>query len=259
MESAPGIVAGARTGLSTIICGLCFLASYVFYPLFASIPLAGTGPVLLMVGLLLFENTRKVDWRTIKEALPVFVTAIFCAFTYSILYGVTYGIIAHLVMFAFSGDLYEFFKNAIHGGVEADVAQHINLDTTIPEHRPRLRSWSTDTCMYTQNTARQAVVEESITRSLSADISDVLDEHAPLETYEPLPRVPMLMIPEHGALMPPRTSRTSNSDESPLIWSARTPLSRRALALRSLRTRRSLSIGESSILSYNYSTEGLRS
>ena len=211
-----------------------------------------------MVGLLLFENTRKVDWRTIKEALPVFITAIFCAFTYSILYGVTYGIIAHLVMFAFSGDLFEFLKNAVHGGSEAEIIQHIDADPTISENRPRLRSWSADTCMYTQNAQRQSAVEDTLYRSLSADISNAVDESQPPDSYEPLPRVPLLMIPEHGSLVPPLTTRTSNSDDSPLIWSARTPLSRRALSLRSMRARRSLSIGESSLLSYNHVNDGFR-
>ncbi len=54
-ESAPGIKAGARTGLSTVVCGLCFLLSLVFCPLFAAVPTSGTSPILLMIGMFMFE------------------------------------------------------------------------------------------------------------------------------------------------------------------------------------------------------------
>jgi hypothetical protein len=104
VESAAGIIVGAKTGLSAVVCGLMFFISYFFYPFFSSIPAAGTGPVLLMVGLLLFENTGKVNWGVTKEALPVFVTAIFTAFTFSVINGIAFGISIHIIMTLFCHD-----------------------------------------------------------------------------------------------------------------------------------------------------------
>eukprot|EP01038_Epipyxis_sp_PR26KG_P013140 gene13140-17608_t len=65
-ESAVGISAGARTGLAPVTCGILFLLSAFTVPFWASIPLAGTGPVLLMIGVLLFETTGRVNWNSIK-------------------------------------------------------------------------------------------------------------------------------------------------------------------------------------------------
>lgn len=91
-ESTPGIKSGARTGLSTVVCGLLFLLSTPLCPLFASVPASGTSPVLLMIGMMLFENAGKVNWGNVKESLPVFLMSIFIPFTYSILNGVIVGV-----------------------------------------------------------------------------------------------------------------------------------------------------------------------
>ena len=61
-ESTPGIKSGAKTGLSIIVCGLLFLVSTVFCPLFASVPNSGTSPVLLMIGMMLFENAGTASY-----------------------------------------------------------------------------------------------------------------------------------------------------------------------------------------------------
>jgi AGZA family xanthine/uracil permease-like MFS transporter len=63
-ESAPGIKAGARTGLSTAVCGCCFLVSLVFCPLFAAVPTSGTSPILLMIGMFMFEVRKYVSMST---------------------------------------------------------------------------------------------------------------------------------------------------------------------------------------------------
>ena len=67
-ESAPGIRSGAKTGLSVVVCGILFLLSTVFSPLFAATPACGTSPVLLMIGLMLFENAEKVSWSGISSS-----------------------------------------------------------------------------------------------------------------------------------------------------------------------------------------------
>lgn len=103
-ESAIGIKSGARTGLASITCGLLFFVSTICYPLWSSIPLAGIGPVLLMVACLLFENTGKVKWEKISDALVVYITAIFSAFTYSVFHGVIFGSTVYCMMSIVTGD-----------------------------------------------------------------------------------------------------------------------------------------------------------
>ena len=95
-ESAPGIVDGARSGLSSCVCGVLFLLSYICIPIWDSIPICANAPVIVMIGFLLFENTAQIDWRNVKQALPVYITTIFCAFSYSILYGVLFGIFIYV-------------------------------------------------------------------------------------------------------------------------------------------------------------------
>ena len=67
-----------------------------------------------MVGLLLFENTGKVQWGSTKEALPVFITAIFTAFTFSVMHGVAFGIAIYVVMLIGTGELYDTVLGALN-------------------------------------------------------------------------------------------------------------------------------------------------
>lgn len=102
-ESAVGIISGARTGLSSIVCGLLFLLCMFWFPFWSQIPLAGTSPVLLMVSVFLFENSRKVCWECQEQAIVVFVTAIISGFTSSVLNGVVFGFGAYWVMSVITG------------------------------------------------------------------------------------------------------------------------------------------------------------
>ena len=101
-ESAAGIRSGARTGLSVVICGFLFLISTMLSPLFAATPACGTSPILLMIGMMLFENAEKVSWSSIKEALPVFIIMIFVPFTYSLFNGISFGLAVYLVLLVFT-------------------------------------------------------------------------------------------------------------------------------------------------------------
>ena len=60
-ESAAGIKAGAKTGVSTLVCGILFGIATFFYPIFAAVPAAGTAPLLIMVGVMLFANVKVRD------------------------------------------------------------------------------------------------------------------------------------------------------------------------------------------------------
>lgn len=86
-ESSAAIKEGAKTGLSTIVAGCLFLISSFLSPLFKRIPAAGTSPVLIMIGLILFQNVNRVDWKNIADAAPAFVVLFYIPFTYSIIQG----------------------------------------------------------------------------------------------------------------------------------------------------------------------------
>lgn len=86
-ESAAAIKEGAKTGLSTVVCGVLFLFASFFSPLFKNIPPAGTSPVLIMIGLVLFQNVGRIDWRNVAEAAPAFVVLFYIPFTYSVIQG----------------------------------------------------------------------------------------------------------------------------------------------------------------------------
>ena len=86
-ESSAAIKDGAKTGLSTVVAGMLFILAIFFSPLFESIPSSGTSPVLLMIGLILFQNVNRIDWRKVADAAPAFVVLFFIPFTYSIIQG----------------------------------------------------------------------------------------------------------------------------------------------------------------------------
>lgn len=103
-ETAAGIKAGAKTGISTLVCGILFGISVFFYPVFAAVPAPGTAPLLIMVGVVLFNNTKRIDWMNTKEAVPAYMVLFFIPFTYSILRGVAFGYIVYIFIGFFTGD-----------------------------------------------------------------------------------------------------------------------------------------------------------
>lgn len=108
-ESAPGIVDGARTGLSSCVCGLLFLFSYVCIPIWASMPSCASSSVIIMIGFLLFDNTSQINWRDVKEALPVYMCTIICAFSYSILYGMFFGVAVYIAIHLLTSSFEDIF------------------------------------------------------------------------------------------------------------------------------------------------------
>lgn len=104
-ESAAGIKAGAKTGLSTLVCGILFGISVFFAPIFAEVPAAGTAPLLIMVGVMMFGNCKRVDWADYKIAVPAYCVLFFIPFTYSILRGVAIGYVIYIMIGLFTGDM----------------------------------------------------------------------------------------------------------------------------------------------------------
>eukprot|EP00122_Pirum_gemmata_P014782 Pgem_evm1s13793 len=97
-ESAAGIAAGGRTGITAITCGLWFFIALFFNPIFASIPPYATGPVLIITGSLMMKSLAEVKWNDMSQAIPVFVTVIAMPLTYSIAYGLIGGICTFIIL-----------------------------------------------------------------------------------------------------------------------------------------------------------------
>lgn len=127
-ESAAGIKAGAKTGFSTLVCGILFAISTFFYPVFAAVPAAGTAPLLIMVGIVLFANVKRIDWTVYQDAVPAYCVLFFIPFTYSILRGVAFG----YVIYVFLG----FFTGQMITNTEEFVRSYTNPPPKAPKHHP---------------------------------------------------------------------------------------------------------------------------
>lgn len=92
IESAGGVAAGSRTGLTAIFIGLGFILSMFFAPLIASIPPWATGGALVIVGAMMCKSLKDVKWNNVTHATTAFVTVITMPLTYSIAYGLIAGI-----------------------------------------------------------------------------------------------------------------------------------------------------------------------
>ena len=77
IESAAGIHAGGKTGITAIVVGLLFFLSLFFNPIFASIPPWATGPALIIVGALMMESVTKIKWDDMRQAMP-FSICVYC-------------------------------------------------------------------------------------------------------------------------------------------------------------------------------------
>ena len=92
IESASGVAAGGRTGLTSVVVGVLFLITLMFAPLVQAIPSAATAPALILVGALMMGAIVEVDWADPGVAIPAFLTVIVIPLTYSIANGLAFGI-----------------------------------------------------------------------------------------------------------------------------------------------------------------------
>lgn len=104
IESAAGIEQGGRTGLTSIVTGLFFLAAIPFVPLVAIVPAYATAPALIMVGLFMMKEARKIDFSHLVQALPAFIIIVMIALSYSISTGLAFGFIAHTLITIIDGN-----------------------------------------------------------------------------------------------------------------------------------------------------------
>ncbi len=77
VECASGVKEGGRTGLTAVVIGLYFVGSIFLAPLFSAVPDVATSPVLVLVGVLMMGESRKIEWDAMNQALPAFLTIIF--------------------------------------------------------------------------------------------------------------------------------------------------------------------------------------
>ena len=92
-------------GLSSLVCGLLFGFAVIFCPLFERVPPAGTSPLLILVGLTLFNNSERIRWNKPDEAVPAFFILLLIPFTYSIISGVGVGYVLYLGIGLLTGTL----------------------------------------------------------------------------------------------------------------------------------------------------------
>ncbi|AEN13216.1 MULTISPECIES: NCS2 family permease [unclassified Streptomyces] len=95
VESATGVGEGARTGLASVVTGLFFAACLFFTPLTAIVPAEVASAALVVIGAMMMQNARHVDWGDRSVAVPVFLTVVLMPFTYTITTGVAAGVVSY--------------------------------------------------------------------------------------------------------------------------------------------------------------------
>jgi len=91
IESASGVVAGGRTGVTAIVTGLLFLLALFVAPMFGVIPVQATAPALIIVGALMLAHVGEIDWAKPVVAIPAFLTLTAIPLTFSIANGLAFG------------------------------------------------------------------------------------------------------------------------------------------------------------------------
>jgi AGZA family xanthine/uracil permease-like MFS transporter len=94
IESAVGIEAGGRTGLTAVTGALLFLPFLFLAPLLSMVPSIATAPALVLVGVFMIRPVVKINWLRLEEAIPAFIAMVLIPFTYSITQGITWGFLS---------------------------------------------------------------------------------------------------------------------------------------------------------------------
>ncbi len=98
IESASGVAEGARTGLASVVTGVLFLLATIFAPLVEVIPNEAAVPALVLVGFLMMQQVKNIDWDDVEIAIPAFLTIALMPFTYSISAGIGAGFVAYVLV-----------------------------------------------------------------------------------------------------------------------------------------------------------------
>lgn len=98
VESSSGIAQGGRTGLTAVTTGICFLLSIFLAPLVALVPGSATSAALIIVGVLMMQSVKDIDFSDMVYAVPSFLTIALMPFTYNIANGISFGIVFYVVL-----------------------------------------------------------------------------------------------------------------------------------------------------------------
>lgn len=103
IESAAGVSAGGRTGLTAVVVALLFIIAIIFAPLVGLIPPQATAPALIIVGVLMMGEIRSIKFDDFTEALPAFLTIIMMPLTFSIAQGLAFGFMSYTIVKLIAG------------------------------------------------------------------------------------------------------------------------------------------------------------
>lgn len=98
LESAAGIAAGGRTGLTSVVTALCFAVSAFLAPFVSAVPYAATAPALIAVGIMMTSSFQEINWSDFDEAVPAFFACLFMTLCYSISDGIAFGFITYCLV-----------------------------------------------------------------------------------------------------------------------------------------------------------------
>lgn len=98
VESAAGIGAGGRTGLTSLVVAIFFLLSMFLAPIASIVPAQATAPSLILVGVMMLANFVEIKWTDLEVAIPAFFSSIFMGFAYSVSYGMAAGFITYCLI-----------------------------------------------------------------------------------------------------------------------------------------------------------------
>lgn len=104
IESAAGVVAGGRSGVTAIVTGLLFLIALFVAPLIGAIPAAATAPALILVGSMMMSHVAEIDWSDYAVAIPAFLTITGIPLTFSIANGLAFGFTAYTLLCMLRGE-----------------------------------------------------------------------------------------------------------------------------------------------------------
>jgi AGZA family xanthine/uracil permease-like MFS transporter len=104
VESAAGVVAGGRSGVTSIVTGLLFLGALFVAPVVGAIPAAATAPALILVGSMMLSHITEIDWNETAVAIPAFLTITTIPLSFSIANGLAFGFTSYTLMRILRGE-----------------------------------------------------------------------------------------------------------------------------------------------------------
>ncbi|KAI8936283.1 hypothetical protein NX059_006705 [Plenodomus lindquistii] len=200
IESGAGIAEGGKTGLTAITCGICFLISMFFAPIFAAIPPWATGCTLVIVGCLMMRQIVSVNWRYIGDAIPAFVTVMFIPFAYS----AAYGLIAGLMVYTALNGMVYITKIVSGGRIVPDDEDYREYCSIMPHgRRPwfvRASVWLADHLRYGNQSTKDdnASIRSSGSRW---EHQDRIASYGSSRELQAIPTHPLLTDPRHEKVL----------------------------------------------------------